>query len=187
LYLAMHESIILLFNFHWYINKWKKLKMQRIISKDLFHIIHALKYNIFDLLWLFIKFKTCIAYIHMQTITNDCVCKHNNVWTTIRYCASNNSKSIRNNTKNVFLEGVILWIHKINNISYPWWMKMYIYSNLNAMIQFQSMTYQKVWKPFVVYLYSFVINVFVFVLISFFMKMTWITLYMMIPPTAQFK
>jgi len=41
-------------------------------------------------------------------------------------------------------------------------MKMYIYSNLNAMLQFQSMTYQQVWKPFVIYLY----NVFVFLLIS---------------------
>jgi len=43
-------------------------------------------------------------------------------------------------------------------------MKMYIYSNLDAMLQFQSMTYQKVWKPFVVYLYSFV--VFISLLIS---------------------
>jgi hypothetical protein len=33
--------------------------MQQIVSKDLFHIIHALKYNIFDLLWLFIEFNTC--------------------------------------------------------------------------------------------------------------------------------
>jgi hypothetical protein len=66
----------------------------------------------------------------------------------------------------VFLEGVILWIHKIHNISYSWWMKMHIYSNLNAMLQFQSMTYQKVWKPFVVYLYSFLVDVFVSILIS---------------------
>jgi hypothetical protein len=36
------------------------------------------------------------------------------------------------------------------------------------MLQFQFMTYQKVWKPFVVYLYSFVVNVFVSSLISFF-------------------
>jgi hypothetical protein len=45
-------------------------------------------------------------------------------------------------------------------------MKMYIYSNLNAMFQFQSMTYQKVWKPFVIYFYSFFVNIFVFHLIS---------------------
>jgi hypothetical protein len=45
-------------------------------------------------------------------------------------------------------------------------MKMYIYSNLNAMFQFQSMTYQKVFKPFVVYLYSFLVDVFVSLLIS---------------------
>jgi len=47
-------------------------------------------------------------------------------------------------------------------------MKMYIYSNLNAMLQFQSMTYQMVWKHVVIYLYNFVINVFIYILISFF-------------------
>jgi hypothetical protein len=46
-------------------------------------------------------------------------------------------------------------------------MKMYIYFNLHAMLQFQSMTYQKVWKPFVVYLYSFVIDISISLLISF--------------------
>jgi len=45
-------------------------------------------------------------------------------------------------------------------------MKMYIYSNFNAMLQFQSMTYQKVFKPFVIYLYSFLVDVFVSLLIS---------------------
>jgi hypothetical protein len=35
------------------------------------------------------------------------------------------------------------------------------------MLQLQSMTYQKVWKPFVVYLYSFVIDIFISLLISF--------------------
>jgi hypothetical protein len=44
---------------------------------------------------------------------------------------------------------------------------MYIYSNLNAMLQFQSMTYQKVSKPFVVYLYNFIVDVFIFLLLSF--------------------
>jgi hypothetical protein len=34
--------------------------MQWIISKDLFHIIHALKYNIFDLFWLFIELKDAL-------------------------------------------------------------------------------------------------------------------------------
>jgi hypothetical protein len=42
-----------------------------------------------------------------------------------------------------------------------------MYSNLNAMFQLQSMTYQKVWKPFVIYLYSFVVDVFISLLISF--------------------
>jgi hypothetical protein len=46
-------------------------------------------------------------------------------------------------------------------------MKMYIYSNLNVMLQSQSMTCQKVWKPFVIYLYSFVVDIFVSILISF--------------------
>jgi len=54
------------------------------------------------------------------------------------------------------------------HISYPWWMNMYIYSKLNAMLQFQSMTYQKVWKPFAIYLYSFVVDIFVSILIPFF-------------------
>jgi hypothetical protein len=45
---------------------------------------------------------------------------------------------------------------------------MYIYSNLNAMFQFQSMTYQKVSKPFIVYFYSFVVDIFVSLLISIF-------------------
>jgi hypothetical protein len=109
--------------------------------------MHVLKYNIFILFWLFIEFKTCIAYIHMQTITSGCVCRHNNVWTTIACLHQHQFQMYLEQHYNVFLERLILWIHKI---SYPWWMKMYIYSNLNTMFQLQSMTYQKLWKPFVV-------------------------------------
>jgi hypothetical protein len=94
--------------------------------------------------------------------------RHNNIWTTIRCCTDNNSKCIQNNikmcslkvqfcestksTSHVLDEWIctftLIWMQCFN--SNPWPIKRFI------------------WKPSVIYLYSFVIHIFVSLLISFF-------------------